>query len=545
MNSLRKRWTQILVVGFLLSLTYTTAAAKEQGFNAVVKHIEKHYHAKKTRIPFLGLAGFAVRMIRPAGVKSFKLAVFEDQDFSAAASDTKFEELMRNALAEQWQPLVRVHSRRDGQRVYIYSKSNNKDIELLIVTLEAREAVAIQAKFNPDKLMKFMDNPEMLGSHWKGGFNRKKEKDEERDVIAAKSASATGSNDTVAAQTKAETPGEAGSESTAAAAEKIAGKKSAAADAQSQSVNADQAGEDPPPPPIKKEPASEAAIRVETQLINLNAKVADRGGKLLLDLKQEDFAIYEDNVKQEIAHFAPVTAPINLLLLLDFSGSTDKKKKVMKEAAAKFVESLGPDDRVAVAAFSRRFYLNSDFETNKKQLKKLIKDIKSPSAGTAYYDAMWKAMDLFRQTSSGRKAIVVLTDGVDNSIANPDRYPTRHPFDEMLARMTEEEITIYPLYLDTEREMVEQEHRETHRTYDTAKKQLAAVAEQTGGLLFRVNRIEDLDGVYQRVTAELRTLYSVAYASSNDERKGRWRQIRVDVNRAGAVARTRRGYYTK
>src|SRR5262249_59228014 len=89
------------------------ALAKGKGFKDVVRHIETNYRAKKVRIPLLGLANFAVKLIRPAGVKGFKLAVFEDQDFSARASAASFDAVMREAYDKDWRPMVQIHSKRN------------------------------------------------------------------------------------------------------------------------------------------------------------------------------------------------------------------------------------------------------------------------------------------------------------------------------------------------------------------------------------------------------------------------------------------------
>jgi len=294
-----------------------------------------------------------------------------------------------------------------------------------------------------------------------------------------------------------------------------------------------------------REPDGDNVIRLEGRLVNLNVKATDRAGRIVPDLKKEDFLVFEDGVQQEVTHFEPITAPVNLVLLLDLSGSTEGKMKVLKKAARKFIDSLSRGDRIAVAAFTRRFYLISSFTTDYELLKDRIDDIENRHSGTAYYDAMWAALDLFDAVKETRKAIVVLTDGVDNSLSDPWRWSTRHNFDELLMRVAEEDVTIYPIYLDTEYEMVVKRGQDNHEAYAKARKQLEAVADETGGMLFRADRIEDLEGVYQRVASELRTLYSLAYSPYNSQNDGRWRKISVKVNRAGVVARTRRGYYAK
>jgi VWFA-related protein len=293
--------------------------------------------------------------------------------------------------------------------------------------------------------------------------------------------------------------------------------------------------------------SEENVIKLEGRLVNLNVKVSDRMGKPLAALKKDDFQVIEDSVPQDVDYFEPINSPLNLVLLLDLSGSTEKKMKVMKKAAKKFIDSLKLSDRIAIAGFTRRFFVISNFTTDHKLLKDRIDDMKNRHSGTAYYDAMWATLDLLDEANAGRKAIVVLTDGVDNSLDHPDssEYVPKHDFKELMARIEEADATIYPIYLDTEYETIGRHGRAGHEAYVTARKQLEAVAEQTGALLFKADRAEDLEGVYQQVAAELHSLYSMAYAPKSMSRDGQWRKISVKVKRDGAVARTKRGYFAK
>lgn len=291
----------------------------------------------------------------------------------------------------------------------------------------------------------------------------------------------------------------------------------------------------------------EDVVKLEARLVNLNVKVTDGGGRTLPALRKEDFAVYEDDVKQDLSYFEPVTAPLNIVLLLDLSGSTQKKIKIMKKAAQKFVDSLKDSDRIAVAGFTRRFSIVSNFTTDHQLLKDRIDDIKNRHGGTAYYDSMWAALDLLEEARTTRKAIVVLTDGVDNSLDHPDdpEFDPRHPFDELLARMEEADVTIYPIYFDTEYETIGRSGRNGHAAYMTARKQIEQVAAHTGAVMFRAERAEDLEGVYQQVAAELHSLYSMAYTPKVIRNDGKWRKVSVAVNLPSAKVRTKRGYFAK
>jgi VWFA-related protein len=334
-------------------------------------------------------------------------------------------------------------------------------------------------------------------------------------------------------------------------------------------LNATANDENNPPLPInvKAEDSSDAAapvvtetrpnlpgrdaIRIETRLVNLNVKAMDNAGQPLTDLKMEDFAVSEDGVKQDVSHFKPVEAPVNVIMLMDMSGSTKPKRKAMVEAARKFIDALPAQDRIAFVAFTRRYRALSDFTTDKESLKRVVEQIKGFDGGTAFYDSMWQALDDLDKISDARKAVVVLTDGEDESLVGEEK--TTHAFDELLDRASEEDVTIYPIYFSA------------YNHYDkigllfggggsltgandnrrVARKQLDSLAEQTGGEVFSAQREEDLEGAYKRVASELHTLYSLAYSPDNPKHNGEFRKVSVKLNRDGAMAKTRQGYYDK
>ncbi|HXF06336.1 MAG TPA: VWA domain-containing protein [Blastocatellia bacterium] len=288
----------------------------------------------------------------------------------------------------------------------------------------------------------------------------------------------------------------------------------------------------------------DGAITLEAPLVNVNVSVTDPSGRAITDLTKEDFTIYEDGVPQAITHFSSVEAPFDLVLLLDTSGSTESKITVMKRAAQRFVDLIGPEDRMAVFTFTRRLWLIAPFTRQRFVLKESIERI-SGGGGTAFYEALWQTLDVLNQQSSRRRAIVVMTDGVDNSIGQPEWYPSRYTFEELLRRVEESDVIIYPIYLDTEEEMVHRKRRESPRSYAIARGQLAQLAEHTGGTLYRAATVHDLAGIYERVASELRTIYSLAYSPATAARDGRWHALRVEVRRPNAKIKSRRGYYAR
>ena len=296
---------------------------------------------------------------------------------------------------------------------------------------------------------------------------------------------------------------------------------------------------DPSDPPVSD------VIKIDSRLVNLNVRVTDSAGKLIPNLSQADFQIFENNIEQQVVRFEPVTSPVSVVLLLDASGSTKEHWKIIKKAAKKFIETLSPNTPIAVAAFTRRFMVICDFSCDRQTLKERIDKTKNLSSGTAFYDATWSTLNLFKEVKEQRKAVVMMTDGVDNSLSD-EEYEPKHPFDEVFARISQDEITIYPIYFDTEYQVTVRMHgSDTHESYVTAREQLQRIADETGGTLFKADRAEDLDGVYQRVASELQTLYSVSYNPADKNYDGKWRNVGVKVKQGAAMARTKRGFYAR
>ncbi|HZM89442.1 MAG TPA: VWA domain-containing protein [Blastocatellia bacterium] len=294
--------------------------------------------------------------------------------------------------------------------------------------------------------------------------------------------------------------------------------------------------------PVSGPRREDNAIRLNARLVNLNIKVTDTSGRPVSKLKRDDFIVLEDNIPQEVTYFEPIAAPVNLLLLLDLSGSIGSKLQAMKKAAKKFVDSLERDDRIAVATFTTQFEAVSDFTTDRSKLKMNIDRIVNPGGDTALYDATWIALDSLRGGANARTALVILSDGVDSAFI-PNEKGSSRGFAELMTRVEEEDATIYPIYFDTEPEVVGGDY--TPEVFAKARTQLETLAEQTGGSYFRASRAEDLDSVYKRVAAELHSFYSLAYPAKDAKNDGRWRKIAITVNRAGVKARTKRGYYAR
>jgi len=292
--------------------------------------------------------------------------------------------------------------------------------------------------------------------------------------------------------------------------------------------------------------SDEEAIVLKAALVNLNVSVTNRAGVALANLKAEDFAIAENNEPQKIEFFQPTTAPFNLVLVLDLSGSIKDKLDVVKSAALRFVDILGPNDKIAVVTFTDEIRVVTQLTNDRDELKRRIKAVDRSQGGTAFYEAVWfSLMDTLRGTRGQRNAIVVMTDGVDSSLDRYNPMQSRVSFNQLARRLEESDVIVFPIYLDTEYEEVFERGNSSSEAYAIARDQLERIAELTGGQAFKAEKFGDLSGVYKQVAAAIRTVYSVGYYPTNAERDGTFRRVRVGVNRADAAVRTRKGYYAK
>jgi hypothetical protein len=146
-------------VCLMLAGLFTSAqkAYARDDFGNIVHHIEANYHVHRQHRWVMGLAGFTVKFWHVAGVKNFKGAIFENQPFVNAASDTRFDQVVRAAMDSGWQPLVQTWDRHTGERTYIYAQDLGKDMKVLVVNLESNEAVVLQVKVDPKSLNDFIE----------------------------------------------------------------------------------------------------------------------------------------------------------------------------------------------------------------------------------------------------------------------------------------------------------------------------------------------------------------------------------------------------
>lgn len=304
-------------------------------------------------------------------------------------------------------------------------------------------------------------------------------------------------------------------------------------------------------------------VKVETNLVQLNVGVVDRQGRPVTNLSRNEFTVYEDDVRQPIVSFEPATAPFSLVLLLDMSGSTLTFRPTLKQTALRFIDALGPGDRVAVIAFNAKVETLAKFTSDGRKIADAITDAEGKGE-THLYQALRYSLEQLAGEGQRRKAIVLLTDGVDTEMRSLDRAAAANAKtnDEAIASIKPEAspalnavlnaadrqgVTIYPLALPSgdPKRLAFPDPKQV-AIYTSARTRMQTLADRTGGRLNVIRRLEDMGFLYAEVAADLRTLYSVAYQPAGSRaRDGRWRKIRIEVARPTLIARTRPGYYAQ
>ena len=313
---------------------------------------------------------------------------------------------------------------------------------------------------------------------------------------------------------------------------------------------------DLPQPPRWQKSEDTDTVRIETDLVDLNVSVFARDrqqqqqqrSSAVGPLQQKDFMVFENGVAEEITFFASASAPLDLVLLLDLSGSTSDKLDLVRKSARRFVEASRPGDRISVVTFTDTARIVAPLMTDHKDLISRIKKIEKPRGGTNFWDAMRYVLTFVLGNSSGgvrRSAVVCMTDGVDNALPDVPGDGSLTSFAALMEVVRRSGSIVLPIYLDTEEEMILQ-GRANAPAYFIARQQLAILAEESGGILYQARRVEDLKGVYEQVISDLSTVYSIGYRPTNRQRDGSWRAVNVRlIGRTDLAVRTKRGYYAR
>lgn len=293
----------------------------------------------------------------------------------------------------------------------------------------------------------------------------------------------------------------------------------------------------------------DTVLRVETNLITIPVSVFDRYGLYIPGLRQQDFKIFEDNIEQEIAYFGASDKPFTVVLMIDTSPSTEYKIDEIHTAAIAFVDQLQPQDNVIVIEFHGNVKVQSKATNNREAIYKAIKKAKF-GGGTSLYNAVDEALRKQLSSITGRKAVVLFTDGVDTT-------SRKNSYDGTLSYAEESDALIFPIYYNTyfdNRRRTAQSYPDIFgdpiiyvgtrpEDYALGRKYLEDLADATGGRVFKPESTPGgLTRAFEGIAEELRRQYNIGFVPKDEGRIGQRKAIKVRVNRPNLLLRARDSY---
>jgi VWFA-related protein len=282
-----------------------------------------------------------------------------------------------------------------------------------------------------------------------------------------------------------------------------------------------------PPPKASGNSGDEPTFRSDTRLVVLPISVADKSGKLITNLTQQSFKVYENGAEQPIKLFKREDVPVSIGIIIDNSGSMRDKRQKVETASIDLVKASNPRDEVFIVNFNDEAYLDVEMTSDMKKLEEGVSRIDS-RGGTAMRDAISMSIDYLKEKGKkDKKVLLVVTDGNDTASTGS--------LEKLIDKTRQGEVLVFAIGL-----LNEEERREAKK----AKRALDEITRESGGLSFYPKDLAEVDRIAQEVAHEIRNQYTIAYSPTVQNLDGSFRQIRVTVNAPGhPVARTRTGYY--
>jgi Ca-activated chloride channel family protein len=269
-------------------------------------------------------------------------------------------------------------------------------------------------------------------------------------------------------------------------------------------------------------------IAVDVDLAVFNVTVTDGKGRQVAGLKASDFHVFEENRLQDITLFQAEDIPATVGMIIDSSGSMINKRDDVNKAALAFANASNPDDEMFVVKFNENVYMtlppSTPFTNDLAQLRSALLRT-APTGLTALYDAMTVGIDHLKTGTRNRKALVVLSDGGDNA--------SHRRLEDVLQLARRSSATIYTIGIYDDADL------------DRNPGVLRKIAELSGGRAYFPDSLNDLAHVWRDIAGGIRHQYTIGYHSNNPARDGRFRKVRVTVERNGRQrlrVTTRDGY---
>lgn len=274
-------------------------------------------------------------------------------------------------------------------------------------------------------------------------------------------------------------------------------------------------------------------LRADASMVLVPAQVVDLSGAPVVNLRREDFRVFEDGVEQKITDFTREDSPVSVGFLFDSSASMRNKMHQSSQAADAFFKTANKGDEFFLVEFNERARLSVPFTTDPGEVYKRVSRVR-PLGRTSLLDAVHLALVQMKRAVHPRKAIVIVSDGGDNR--------SRYTAPQIMNAMRESEIQIYSMGI-----FDPMDQRKRTPEEKNGPELLGDLAKESGGQYFSIDNIDDLPAISERIGQQLRNQYLLGYSAADRARDGKYHQIKVElaprVKTAEWEVRYRRGYY--
>jgi len=290
-----------------------------------------------------------------------------------------------------------------------------------------------------------------------------------------------------------------------------------------------QEAENPEPPQASK--GGQSSIKVEVDLVLVNATVTDPSNRFVTGLEKDHFQLFEDKVEQKLTQFSNEDIATSIGLLFDVSSSMGDKIGRAKDAAIAFLKTSNPDDEFFLLTFADKPSLDEEFTNDVADIQNRLA-YKGAKGSTTLYDAVYLGLEKMKQGHNPKKAILLITDGEDTR--------SRYSLVNVRNAVKESDVQIYAIGIVNS-------YYSDFSQGRSGRAILEEMTEITGGKAYFPNSVYELEDICTKIAIELKNQYVLGYASTNPAKDGRWRKIKVKLNAPKGLpslsVRSKTGYF--
>ncbi len=286
-------------------------------------------------------------------------------------------------------------------------------------------------------------------------------------------------------------------------------------------------------------------LRINTNLVTVPVSVADRQGRFIAGLKELQFHLYENGVEQKIAFFDNAESPFTVALVLDTSDSTRARLSEIQSAALAFIDQLREQDRVLIAAFDKQVTILSEVTSDRQQLREAVGRART-GGGTALYHTFDAIVNHRLKQISGRKAMVLFTDGVDTASGTATYESTLYTAEEIDAMVFSIQYNTYadlaaPSNMaNSNVQVLTAKGERMNVAYERGNRYLRSLSDRTGGRFYNATSVKGLRETFSQIAQELRQQYSIGYYPTDGGKTER--TIKVKVEAPDVTVRARKAF---